>query len=83
MKTYVVEDKVTDLETGKVNYYYTGKDGYVHDLASYADGYTKKRFALDSIRREMTSPLLKSIDERTAIESNRYIHRYNIAIIER
>ena len=83
MKKYVIKDTITNIETGHQEICYTGVDRYVHDDPMYADGYSKRGFAERKIKIEIdTFYHFKRIDEFIAIESNTWVHRYEIVEID-
>lgn len=86
MKTYVVKDIIHDTMTGLTATCYTGTDGYVHDEPEFADGYINKKNAQNAIDREKLNYIRNYkgsiINERSIIESDKWIHTYSIVEVE-
>ena len=80
MKTYLVKDKIINIKTLETHVYYLGKDGYVHgeDAIEYCDGYTRPIYAQNYIERELRNGIVKKIDNNHAIESDIWLHIYDI-----
>ena len=84
MKKFILKDVVVDLKLGKVDVYYTGKDGYVHDESTFyfCDGYSQKRFLEQKIQKDVKwhsrNNEKYAIDEYHVIESGRWLHSYSI-----
>lgn len=86
MKKYVVKDIIHNTKTGETFTCYTGTDGYVHDEPEYADGYKSAKVAQRKIDREKAWYLHQMdgaiINERSIIESNKWIHTYTLVEVE-
>lgn len=83
MKTYIVKDKLINIQTKEIQIYYMGKDGYVHGEAEYCDGYSKPHFAKQKIKRDMDNYFNSKLDETHSIENGTWLHIYEVVEIER
>lgn len=77
MKTYIVEDKIINLETKEVVLCYLGKDGYVHDDMDYCEGYTRPVYAYDLIKRQFDNIIIVKLDNTHGLEG-KWLHIYNV-----
>ena len=52
-KKYIIQDTITNTETGEILRFYTGADGYVHDDSDFyfCDGYIRKGCAINCIKK--------------------------------
>lgn len=79
MKTYIVEDKIINLETKETMTFYTGKDGYIHDEPEYCDGYIRPIYAQNKIKNELEhSCNMEKLDNNHGLEGKRWLHIYQV-----
>ena len=78
MKEYVVKTTTINLENLNTMVTFIGKDGYVHDYAEYVDGWKRKHYAEEYIRKDIACSWNKKIDDNHCIESGKWLHHYEI-----
>lgn len=83
MKTYILKNTIKDLE-GKQDdmTFFLGKDGYVQEDIAFADGYERKGNALRRLQQELTCFGCKKVNDYQTIESNRWLHTFEIVEYE-
>ena len=83
IETFYVKIIQFDLDSGKTEMFYIGKDGYVHEEHVMTDGWTKRRFAEDYIERDMKSNDYREINStalknRNCIYKERWLLNYSV-----
>ena len=82
MKTYIIKDKIINIETKEVQIYYMGKDGFVHGEDKFCEGYSKPHFAKAKIKRDMDNYFNIKLDDTHSIENKTWLHIYEIIEME-
>ena len=78
MKTYIVENKIINLETKEILTFYLGKDGYVHYCIEYCEGYLRPSYAEELIKRQFNGGYIEKLDNYHGLEGKNWLHIYQV-----